>query len=235
MPKVRRKAHRPGAGRIISRSQYDTLFRSYLEYHNLEQAARDAGINIDTAKKYIIDGTERFPAIRQRVEKIEERAYLEQDEEAARTKRFFHEQAMAMAHKLTDAVARCELVPQGVTMVGDDGQALHNKDGVPYVAVDENTFKTLVTSMRELALQIRELSMVGGVGQPSIVTNVGIRIDHEAVRGTAIDVTRSVAGATGVIHGTGREQKLREMVREEAGRRVPVIEADDAAYARPKP
>jgi len=218
--KKRRKKTSIGSGRTITQSAYDSMLASYLENRSIKQAAIDACVAPETAQKYIDVGTNAFPAIKQRVDRIMQRAMQEEDDALVQQRHFFQENLLEIAQRAADVLPSLQFRPRHQHVVDEAGEIVLGKNGKPLMAVDEVTLSRLVDIFGKIS---ELLGNVSGSGQPQqgqqIQINTNVSIDHDAVKSEVASAVRKLGKTQSLMVGTDKELDVRSALAKEAVRR----------------
>lgn len=227
----RNKTSSIGSGRSITQEIYDSMLLSYTEHRSIEQAATDAGISYETAKKYVNRGSKKFPAIGPRVNAIMERARKEQDAVLVQQRKFFVESVLDLASKAADALPNLQLLPKHQHIIDENGEIIRGKNGKPLMGVDEASMGKIVDVFTKVADLVERLANPGGVaspgGQQTINVQTNIVLDHKAVETEAQVALEKLGHVQSLVIGTDEENEVRQVLTVEAKRRAQVHELQD--------
>ncbi len=188
----------------ITLETYNALTDGYMEARSIDGAATHAGVSYKIAEKYIRDGTDSFPPIKDRVKELTTRALAQADDERSKLASHF-KGSMLMLSKQLKVLENIELVPRGV---------VNPTSGK--IEVDERTFSQLASAARSLNEFSRELTQMerggdtGPHGDGGSHVHVHVEGDATIVEGKnqAKEVIRRHARTVSDLAGTTREQEI---------------------------
>lgn len=225
MPLIKRKkkTKSPKSGRHIPADVYTALYTSYAENRDVKQAAKDAGVTVRVAKKYIELGTNTLPAISERIMELDQRTLGSLDADILEARQNTMDVVSGMSRKLVDSLKSVEIVLSSSRLYDENGDERTTADGKPIVPLDANGVRSVLQAARDITDLLGMLggpnTKDGGAGNSPTV-NVGISLSPEGVRAAAGKVMRRIvsdptAEDAGVIEG-----KFQEAAVEEATKRV---------------
>ena len=216
--KNKRKPNAPGQGRKLSVEKYSDLYAAYARTSDITKAAHAAGVSLDTARRYNNDGSADFPAIRERIELVNQRAFEDQDDMLVRQRRMFQEAAFEAGKDLIESLKRAKVQLTGKDLIGPDGSKVLDQNGKPIRVISEDTMGRAVAVLQKLQDAFdratpQNASPTGGISSPQ--TQIAIHIG--ALQ--AAEEGESILKKLNVTQGGTQEEMLRTAVAEEARRR----------------
>lgn len=209
-----RKTKSPGSGRSITKETYDALYNSYAEHGSIRRAARDANVEIATAKKYINKGTDRFPCIKDRVMAVDQRVHAEQDYALTVRRRTCVDLGDKLLAKLEKEIDNLNFEPSGKYVFGEDGEPVLGPDGKHVRVVDEETLAKVVAIIKELK------SLTDTQDPRPAAPGAAVQVNfYETASDNARAVQRVATDGAGMVQGSESESGIRDLVRGEAKRR----------------
>lgn len=192
---------------------YNALTDAYMDTESIAKSARAVGISTQMATKYIDEGTENFPSIRERVASIKRRAIKEYDITAARELRLTKAAQENMSAKLMNVLGRIQLVPKGEYALDENGQMLLNERGEPIIQITESSFKSIASTFKMLAAlssstRSEQESMSGGTvtatvtasSTPSSLKDAALKVAKKGVNLGAIIRAGQESGITAALY-----------------------------------
>jgi len=212
------KSNTPGQGRKLSVEKYNDLYAAYARTSDISKSAREAGIAVETARKYINDGSADYPAIKERIDLVNQRAFEDQDDMLIVQRRMFQEAAFDTGKDLIEALRSAKVQLTGKDLVGKDGKKVLDQDGKPIRVVSEATLGNAVAVLQKLQDTFDKASPQNAYPGGEINnSNTQIAIHIEAAR--AAEEGESVLKKLNVTHGGNKEELVRTLVAEEARKR----------------
>ena len=147
----RRSVKRPRSGNRITQEQYDTLAQAYFTSQNINEAASMAGVTAKTAGKYVNRGDKFFPAIKDRMHKINETALAAQDAHQVERRRFVLTQIDTLLDQAAGVLNSIDLKLTGKKVLDARGDPVLGADGQPMVQIDLSEFDSIITVFSKLA------------------------------------------------------------------------------------
>jgi len=144
------KSNAPGQGRKLSVEKYNDLYAAYARTSDISKSANEAGVSIETARRYINNGNADFPAIKERIDLVNQRAFEDQDDILMRQRRMFQEAAFDAGKDLIDALRNAKVQLAGRDLVGPDGNKVLGPDGKPVRVISETTLGNAVSVLQKL-------------------------------------------------------------------------------------
>lgn len=170
----------------LPREVYNQLYEEYARDENIMRSAKAVGIDYSTAKRYILKGTNRYPAIQGRIQRADERAFAEQDKEMARVRGQFKTALRSLAKDQIKTLKRVQFRPKGRVLKDENGNIVRDENGDEILLVDEDTIFKIIQNMERL------YQLISGINsdesgkpkeaQSGTQVNIGINFDREAVR-----------------------------------------------------
>jgi hypothetical protein len=221
------------SGNRVTVPIYQKMFDSYAEHRSISQAATDAGVGMETARKYIVDGSRGLPSIANRVDVVLKKQFKIEEDQLAYERAIGAAGRRKVLKEVAEVLPTVKLVPKGKPVTDENGKLVtHN--GRPVVEVDEKTMASIVTTMRNLSSWAEaEEKAVNGVQDqvPSIGRFNQINVNTTDPTSIA-EIAREVIIKSGISSNKGREDEagIIEVVASEArareGTTEPVTEED---------
>lgn len=208
---------------------YHLLFDAYANTGSIAASAKAAGVSMSTATKYINEGVGGYPAIKERIRLVNMRAIEEQEQQLLHQRRVANEAVALMLEKKVDALNSVMLQPKGVYLVDENGEKIKAPNGTDLMVVDEVTFKTMSSTLRELVDTTHEMHKHSQPKEPPapppqpVQQNVMIGVpnvqDRETIQISAGSVIRESIPHNGTPMSPQREAQLVTILAEEQVRR----------------
>lgn len=196
---------------------------SYQQNRNIRQAAKDAGVTIAVAKKYIERGTDRLPAIAERVEALDRRVVGHFEAELMETRSDAIKVVQNMSKKLLDSLESVEVVLSSSRLYDENGAERLAPNGKPIVPLDANGVRSVLQAARDITDLLGTLT--GGkldekAKNQGTTVNVGVVLSPEEVRLAAGKVMKRVVADPKTKESGVIESKFQEVIAGEALKRV---------------
>lgn len=213
-------------GAHVTKREYDLMLASYAEHGSITRAAKDAGVAMSTARKYIYQGSAAYPAICDRITKIQEREREIEDADLLSRRRLFKNGITDAAERVIEKLGSTEINLSGsFVMDPSTGEPKLGADGTPLVAIDEGTLKSVVTVLRDMYSLLSDVDRKESAQQPAagntLNLSVGVTLTPDIVRKEAISSLSACR-----FSPTIQNAEFEEVVAKEALRRVGNDDAD---------
>jgi len=207
-----------GQGRKLSIEKYNDLYASYARTGDVSKSAHEAGVSLEVARRYIKEGSADFPAIQERLDLVNQRAFEDQDDILVRQRRMFQEAAFDAGKELIAALQNATIQLVGRDLVGADGNKVLGSDGKPVRVITETTLGNAVSVLQKLQDMFDRAKPENSVPDGGInLSKTEISIHMDAAK--AAQEGESVLRLLNASQGGKQEEILRSLVAEEARRR----------------
>ncbi len=188
----------------ITAAEYDALLDAYIQHNgDITKTADTAGVPYVTAKRYIDEGTENYPAIRPRAEHLRRLALLREDNDRARELHVYRALHQYSLKQIMGQLGESKLELKGRTDV--DGKRI----------IDEKTLRSVVSTvgdLRQLSADVQAMERGDFHREATVNINVngtgGVDLQvskpNEELRRFLSDHAHQIAA----IEGTGKESEV---------------------------